>query len=292
MAGPGDRLQLGVGHGRRPGRPVGGGDQGVVGPQDHPGGGGEPVQPLRQATVGDGEQHLAGRAQPAGVLDHELGQALVAAQILAGGEELGGVGRVGQQQLGQLEGEHGEDVGDGVVVEPQPVGGHQHQAAQVVAGQAGHLGRHHGPHRMADQVGVVEAQGVGDVPAQEGEVEHVLHRAFVLQLGVARPQGGVDPEAGAQGVERLLGVGQAGHRVEPQDVADGGGRVGRLPLAHGDLDAPAGGDRGAGDRLIAHQIPSGLVATRRAWSRPSSGTTRSSSGLGHQRSSPAPSFVS
>ena len=92
---------------------------------------------------------------------------------------------------GQVEREHAEDVGDRVLVEPQPGRRDERQRRRPPVVDARHLRRDHPAHRVADEVRPVEAERVGDVPAVEREVEHVLEQLLARRLAVAGQLGRV-----------------------------------------------------------------------------------------------------
>src|SRR5439155_15586205 len=96
----------------------------------------------------------------------------------AGGasEEGGAGGLVGEQGGRELEGQEVEQVDDGVLVVPEPEGVDEDKRRYPPRADGGHLGGDHAAHRVADEDGAVDAEGVDDVPPVEREVEHVLER--------------------------------------------------------------------------------------------------------------------
>ena len=60
----------------------------------------------------------------------------------------------------------------------------------VAGREARHLGGDHAAHRVADEVRLLQAERVDDVPAVQGEVEHVLEQLLAGRLAVARPARG------------------------------------------------------------------------------------------------------
>ena len=175
-----------------------------------------------------------------------------------------------EQVLGELEGEEAEQVGDGVLLEPQAGGVDEHQLSDRARLDARHLRRDHPAHRMPDQGGPLgrHTEGVDDVPPVQGEVEHVLEEVLAGGLAVAGELGREHVVTLGQPVEDGVLLEQAAGAVQEDD---------RRALPR--FEHPTGGALlgldGRGHPCFSTE--------RVASAKVSSGFTRSSRGRIHQR---------
>ena len=169
-------------------------------------------------------------------------------------------------------GEHGEEVRDRVLVHPQARRADQHELAEIARRQARHLGGDHAAHRVTDEVWLAEPQRVHQVPAVQGEVEHVLQQLLARRLAVARPLGREHGIPLRELVEERVVAEEAAGAVEKDD--------GRAAAA---LQRAATRALLGLDHLPLHRFHSAPGFS--APGRRSSGRMRSSIGCIHQRSS-------
>ena len=124
------------------------------------------------------------------------------------GHSMGGMIAAGlgvmEQQAGNLVGQLGEDVGDGMVVQPQAGRRKQAELRHLGAGDRRHLGRDHAAHGMADDDRLPELKGLQHVQAMQGDVEHVAQPLLALRPAVARQQGRYDPVLARQRCDQRI----------------------------------------------------------------------------------------
>lgn len=163
------------------------------------------MQPALQAFVGDGPDVLPDGGQPLDHVDQHRDDRVAVDLVLP----------LRPDEVLDLGGEGGEEVGGGLVVTPQPEGRGQHQLRHPARHVGGQLGGDHRSEGMADDGHAVEATVVQQVVVVEREVVDV---AQVFELGQVGEAGGQGSEhlvtGGAKAGDDRVFVGDAGDAVQ------------------------------------------------------------------------------
>jgi hypothetical protein len=138
--------------------------------------------------------------------------------VLAPGEERGSGRLVGEECRRELERQQREEIDDGMLVVPETEGRDEHQAGDPAGTDGGHLGRDHPAHRVSNENGRVDTEGVDHVPAVKREVEHVLEQVLTRRVAVTGQLGREHMMTGRrEHLEEPVVVDQAGRSVEEHD---------------------------------------------------------------------------
>jgi tetratricopeptide (TPR) repeat protein len=201
VAGLRDQRQLGAGDCLLKLLSVHRGDQLIAFAPDQQGLGSNAVKALGQAALGNRKQDFAGCAQLTRVLHQETQQEFGIAQIHTGRERLGTGFFVIKEVFRQVVRHHGEDVGNGMGIQPEAGRSNEGQPRNIVRSDRGHFARDHSAHRESNQNRVFHAERLDYVPGVQGEIEHVAQIRALFAIAVARHERREDMKAGAESIQ-------------------------------------------------------------------------------------------
>ena len=171
---------------------VGGNDQLVVVAPDEQRLCLDAIEPAGKSAIGNGKQNLSRHAELARVGNEKTLQPFRILKRHARRHQRRARFHIVEQQLGKFEGHGGEDVRDGVIVEPQAGRRNQRQARNVMRRNRCHLGRDHPAHGMSDKQRVFQPKRIDDIPGVQGEIEHIANLATLLRVAIARKKRCID----------------------------------------------------------------------------------------------------